>query len=218
MPREGLEEIFRYDNMNEFIKAILQSEIKVHERNFDSRTTQLAALLVNLGVQYCESEYIQNVEQNPSLNKATIEKLDDAVEICDAIALKSYLNPLSHYKGGLIYLFNWNNIQRVLELTAVRKVQGEDNIRLLHYLNDEFGKIQKIQILPSIHRKPPRISCNLINEKNSREVHCLFSKRNMNDRNLFVRALDETNRSELIFEKNLIINKETNDLLVYKQV
>ena len=157
-----------------------------------------------------------------------------AVEICDAVALKSHLNPLSHYKGGLIYLFNWNNIQPVLELTAVHKVQGEDNIRLLDYLSYEFGKIQEIQILRSIRREPPRISCHLINKKNSREIECLFYRRSADDRNLFIRAFDMTNkrhnrksvnedvfmttsdqamRNALILEKNLIVN----NLLVYRQ-
>jgi hypothetical protein len=218
MPSKELAEVFRYDNIRKFIEAVLQTETKVHERNFDSRTVQLAALLVNLGVEYCKSEYMQNVEQNPSLNKATVEKLNDAVEICDAIALKSHLNPLSHYKGGLIYLFNWNNIQTVLELTAPDKINGEDNIRLLRYMTDELGKIRKIRIIPNYSRKPPRINCSLVNEKNGREVTCLFYRRNMNDRNLFVIASEMTGKSKLIFEKNLIITKEVNDLLVYKQV
>ena len=41
MPNEKLAEVFVYDNLKGFIEAILQSERKVHERNFDSRTTQL---------------------------------------------------------------------------------------------------------------------------------------------------------------------------------
>ena len=239
MPNEKLANVFMYDNLKGFIEAILQSERKVHERNFDSRTTQLAALLVNLGIEYCKHEYEQNVEQHPSLNRATKEKLDAAVEICDAVALKSHSNPLSHYKGGLIYLFNWNNIQPVLELTAVHEVQGEDNIRLLDYLSYEFGKIREIQILPSFRRrKLPRILCHLINKKSSREIECLFYRRSADDRNLFIRAFDMTNkrhyrksmnedifmttsdqtmRNALILEKNLIVNKEANNLLVYRQ-
>jgi hypothetical protein len=238
MPNERLSNVFMYDNLKGFIEAILQSERKVHERNFDSRTTQLAALLVNLGIEYCKHEYEQNVEQHPSLNRATKEKLDAAVEICDAVALKSHSNPLSHYKGGLIYLFNWNNIQSVLDLTDVEKVQGEDNLRLLDYLNYEFGKIRKIKINPSITRKPPRISCHLITEKNSREIDCLFYTRNVNDKNVFLQAFDMTNQryygkswkedmfmqisdlitgNALILEKNLIVNKEANNLLVYRQ-
>ena len=59
-----------------------------NDENFEGRMTHIAGLLVRKGINYCLNQYTLKLEQNSALNKATVKELNNAVEICDAIAFK----------------------------------------------------------------------------------------------------------------------------------
>ncbi|MGH9976223.1 MAG: hypothetical protein ACRD8Z_10375 [Nitrososphaeraceae archaeon] len=63
--------------------------------DFEGMMTHIAALLVRKGIKYCLNQYTLKLEQNSALNKATVKELNNAVEICDAIAFKVYFPQLN---------------------------------------------------------------------------------------------------------------------------
>jgi hypothetical protein len=161
LPNEEQESIFDYDNIQALIEAMLQgnseglhsyfkandkSIFKGNDRDYDnkfnSRITHTAALLVREGVKLCIDQYKSKLEQDSRLNQATIDKLNDAAEICDAIAFKLYsrstVESTSSNKEKLSYLFNWDKVTST-NTDYPENIHGEDNRLLFHLIKDRLG-------------------------------------------------------------------------------
>jgi hypothetical protein len=161
LPNEEQESIFDYENIQALIEAILQanneglhsyskandkSVVKGDNRDYDnrfnSRITHTAALLVREGVKFCIDQYKSKLEQDSRLNQATIDKLNDAAEICDAIAFKlhsrSTVESTSSNKEKLFYLFNWDKVTST-NSDSPDDISGEDNRLLFQFIKDKLG-------------------------------------------------------------------------------
>jgi hypothetical protein len=90
------------------------------------------------GIDFCIKQYIQKIETNSVLNESTIAQLKKSIDICDTIAFKMRLPQIQAVaeKEGLIYLFNWNNIEDVQE-TRMSELKGEDTKKFVLTLQDE---------------------------------------------------------------------------------
>ena len=158
LPNEEQGKIFDYDNVECLLQAILkgndqklnyyskaeeenketiifQKENIEYDNNFNSRITHLAALLVREGIKICIDQYKSKIEQDSTLNQATIDKLKNAVEICDAIAFKLYSPKIELItkKQKLTYLFNLNRITEV-SINEPSGIPGSDNKKLIEFL------------------------------------------------------------------------------------
>jgi hypothetical protein len=92
---------------------------------FDSRRIYIAALLVEVGVDYCVNEYKSRVEENQILNEPVVGQLTRSKEICKEIAAKLDLMKREREttKNGLEYLFQLEQDSRLRrqEAYAVHK-------------------------------------------------------------------------------------------------
>jgi hypothetical protein len=234
LPNNKQAEIFRYDNLNRLLVSVLRGSLddssSPSDKNLLGRYAHLSSLLATTGIRFCKNIYEHHIEQNPALKKATVEKLDDATEVCNAIAFKTYAYPSSSYGSGLVFLFNWNNITDV-KTTNPEKVQGDDNIRLIHYLNEEITAINRIRIVigPYTEKKEQR--------KDFKEIVCYFSSEHLPGENVCDFAINDVEQTvnvdvynvhnlprksktvpvEPILEKSLVVKKEGKDLRVYRQ-
>jgi hypothetical protein len=159
LPNEEHEKIFYYDKIEGLMQAILHGNNEGlhyyskatdksiftgddmhHDNNFNSRITHIAALFVREGIKICIGQYKAKIEQDSRLNQATIEKLNNAAEICDAIAFKLYspfMESISN-KEKLTYLFNWDKITST-NSDSPDNISGEDNRLLFQFIKDKLG-------------------------------------------------------------------------------
>ncbi|MGC1132333.1 MAG: hypothetical protein WA941_05895 [Nitrososphaeraceae archaeon] len=216
LPDDKQAEIFRYDNMDRLLRTMLRGPI--HDsgdswvnKNRVSRRAHLSSMLVTIGIQFSKMVYENALERNPTLKRATIEKLDDAIEMCEAIALKAYSHPLSSYSSGLVFLFNWNNITN-LESTNHERVKGDDNIELVRYINNEISGLVTISI--KVHEE--LISCHLVNREGV-DRDCQFDL-DEEQKNVIVNLYDSSSPEVIsILEKSLVLKRKGKDLNVYRQ-
>src|SRR5215831_6325236 len=160
LPNENQSDIFSYKNVGDLIKSILRGNNEglhhyskaenkgvfrgdnvQYDHDFDSRITHLAALLVKEGVNICISQYKTKVEQDSRLNQAIIDKLNAAVEACDAIAFKLYSPAIESIEDeeNLVYLFNWNEITTI-SVRSFDDISGNDNRKLVRFLKEKLGR------------------------------------------------------------------------------
>jgi hypothetical protein len=141
LPEKKQEEIFSYTNVNKLLKAILKS---TGTSDNDARRTQLAGLLVKLGIWICIEQYRSKVEQDSDLNSLTINHLVRARDICDAISFRLRKPKIEEEakKEKLVYLFNWSRIRDVHEVREI-DIQDNDTRKFVDFLQEicieEFG-------------------------------------------------------------------------------
>ncbi|NAL78419.1 hypothetical protein [Nitrososphaera sp. AFS] len=144
LPEETQKEIFSYTNVNKLLKAIL-GMLPVNRTNVDDvRRSELAGLLVRLGIRICIEQYRTKVEQDSDLNNLTINHLVRAKEICNAISFRLRMPRIVEEakKQKLVYLFNWNKVNDVHEVREM-DIQDNNTRKFVDYLQDicieEFG-------------------------------------------------------------------------------
>jgi hypothetical protein len=220
LPEDTQAEIFSYKNMEKLIEAIISGHEDTNMQSlseFRNRITHISYLLLKSGISVCIGNYTNYVEQDPILYSATVDKLRNAIEVCEAISLKMYM--IGSYKAGLDFLFNWSKITHA-EWTSMDKIVGEENRRLIQYVNYEFGhgKMKNVQIvkLKGINN----MSCNFDTD-DDRYIECLLDMDD--DEKVIIERLFEGSlvvesvKPKKIFEDNLIIKKEDGNLLVFKK-
>jgi hypothetical protein len=223
LPEDTQAEIFSYKNLEKLIHAIFGGYEDTDARTysqFESRKAHISYLLANAGISHCIPNYMNYVEQDPVLNRATVEKLRNAADICEAIALKM-LTRESSYKVGLVFLFNWSKITPA-EWTSTDKIQGEDNMRLIRYLSNEFGygKMKNVQIV-KLKEVPTGMSC-CFDTEDDRYFECWFdmddNQRLVIERQFEGSLIMTSVKKKKIFEENLLVKKEDGNLLVFKKI
>lgn len=222
LPEDTQAEIFSYENMEKLIEAIIGEHEDISMLSlseFRNRITHISYLLLKLGISVCIGNYINYIEQDPVLHSATVDKLRNTIETCEAISLKMYMIG-SSYKAGLDFLFNWSKITHE-EWTSMDKIVGEQNRRLIQYVNYEFGhgKMRNVQII-KLKKTPRLIGCDFDTDDDV-YFECLFDMDD-NQRLIYERIFEVSSdvgpaNFKKIFEDNLIIKKEDGNLLVFKK-
>jgi hypothetical protein len=199
-----------------------------NDENFEGRMTHIAALLVRKGIKYCLNQYTLKLEQNSALNKATVKELNNAVEICDAIAFKVYFPQLNSTakEKNLIYLFNWNKIKEI-KINSIESdsVTFNDEIRnLIVFLSDELAKLQrkrlgppreiKIEFKEGTGERMVNFVCYLVT-RFGKSFRCQLQMSN-DCKSVETTFYDEDYSSPLI-SRNLVVNKEAGNLYVYEE-
>jgi hypothetical protein len=223
LPEDAQAEIFSYENMKKLMEAIFTEHEDTDSRtrlDLENRKAHISYLLTKRGTSVCIGLYINYVEQDPVLNQATVDKLKNAADICEAIALKMYSRD-SSYKAGLVFLFNWSKITHA-QWTSMDNIHGEDNRRLIQYLNNEFGygKMKNVQIT-KLKEEPSIMTC-CFDTEDDRYFECWFDKDD-NQRSVIERLyegslINSPAKTKKILEENFIFKKEDGNLLVFKKL
>ncbi len=88
LPNDKQEEIFTYQRVHPLIKKILFQPIwETDHDDRDFRRTYLAAEIAEECITKCIKQY-KKIEPNEILTKPVVEKLQEAMEICNQIALR----------------------------------------------------------------------------------------------------------------------------------
>ena len=99
LPNDNQKAIFNYANIQELVNSILnvntETDARVEESIFnwsdieivpDARRTELAALLVRRGTDFCIKEYQNVIQPNHILNEPILSQLLKSVDICRGIS------------------------------------------------------------------------------------------------------------------------------------
>ena len=150
-PKDSHTQVFTHTAIENLVDSILygnpQDYTIDNNKDFEGKMTHIATLLVRKGISYCLNQYTLKIEQNSALNKSTIEELNYAIEICDAIAFKVYSSQFQSTakEKNLIYLFNWNKIKeiRINSIESDSAALNDDMRNLIKFLTNELTKIQR---------------------------------------------------------------------------
>jgi hypothetical protein len=224
LPKRTHAQVFGCTNIEELVKAILEGnsndDSDDSNGNFDGNVIHIAAMLVREGIDYCVKQYTSKIEQSSRLNRATIDKLNEACQICDAIALKIYSPSIESAAKAenLMYLFNWNNIDEVniSDIGSDGDSVSDDNKTLICLLKEIIGsKLErelgltrqtKIEIEAGIKR------CYMITRfgkgfRSDLEI-------NKDEKSLTITVFDEDYTSKW-FSRNLVVKKEYGMYYIY---
>jgi hypothetical protein len=244
LPNEEQNAIFSYKNIESLLQAILKGnndklnyysksedkgEKKVflgdnseYDNNFNSRIIHLAALLVKEGIKKCIDQYSSKIERDSTLNKATIDNLKNAAEICDAIAFKLYLPKIELItrEKKLTYLFNLKNVTE-FNAGEPSEIHGTDNEELVEFLKRELTKWlgKELGQLRQIMTEFREIDKNKV-------IRCLFVTRygkayncdlklNPSQKDMIITFYDIDHENPIFKKDNLIVNLENNNYYVY---
>jgi hypothetical protein len=224
LPKRTHAQVFECTNVAELLKAILEGNPNDNSYddigNFDGNVIHIAAMLVREGVEYCVKQYTTKIEQNSRLNRPTIERLNEACQVCDAIAFRIYSPSIetAAKKENLTYLFNWNNISELnindIELDGV--TVGDDNKALISLLKEVIsskigrglGLTRQIKIEIEVGIK----KCYIVTRfGKGYRIELEISK---DEEILIITIFDEDYTSKLL-SRNLIIKKKYGMYYVY---
>jgi hypothetical protein len=144
VPKSTHAQVFNYTNVEDLVKAILEGnrsdKSDDNSEGFDGNIIHIAAMLVREGADYCVKQYTSKIESSSSLNRATIEKLNNACQICDAIAFRLHSPSMKFAaeKENLVYLFNWNRVGElnISDIESDGEDLNDDSKSLLRFLKD----------------------------------------------------------------------------------
>jgi hypothetical protein len=138
LPEDKQKEIFSPQIIDNFIRQILYlGERHPNSDSFNPRKAELAAMLVNRGIDVNSYQYLRLNEDTPSLVKTTVDQLEQCVSVCNDISYKLKLMSVEEEaeKTKYRYLFSWNNMigrekRRLLKFITDRT--GDDQIEIFH--------------------------------------------------------------------------------------
>lgn len=221
-PKQTHTQVFNYTNVKELIQAILEGNPNdssdPNNAEFEGNVIHIAAMLVKVGTDYCIKQYTSRIENSSTLNRATIEELSGACQICDAISFRIYSSQRESTSKteNLIYLFNWNKIGELnVNDTELDDVSDDYKI-LIRLLKDiisekigrEIGLTRqtKIELEGGIKR------CYLIT-RFGKGFRCELEI-NKDEKSLKITIFDEDYSTKL-FSRTLIVKNEYETYYVY---
>jgi len=114
LPETMQKEVYTPKTIDRLIRKLLNIRDPFIEseypRNLDTRRCQLASKMVELGANFCISQYELMFSEHPALANPTIRHLKDAIAMCKDIGNKIELDEQKSYadQKNSEYLFNWN--------------------------------------------------------------------------------------------------------------
>jgi hypothetical protein len=152
LPTNTLNDIFSDYNVARLAAAILRENEHPNTED-DARRIQLAARLVEIGIDRCVRLYERKIEQNSVLSEPIISQLTKAQDICNEISFKMRIPKIkaAAEKEDLLYLFNWGRISDVYE-KKVSEIEGEDTKKFIKYCDWEFYESTGPRFIEIVHR------------------------------------------------------------------
>jgi hypothetical protein len=232
-PKDSHTQVFTYTAVDKLLDAILygnpQDNTDDNNGDFEGKMTHIASMLVRKGVNYCLNKYISRIEQNSALNKATTKELNEAIEICDAIAFKIYSSQLEALAKvrNMKYLFNWNKIKeiRINSIDSDSAAINNDIRNLIEFLVDELTELQgkklgqlreiKIESKGGTSEMKNGFVCYLVTRFGTGfRCHLQINK---DYKSLDITFYDEDYSSPLI-TRNLVVNREVGNYYIYDKM
>ena len=143
IPKSTHVKIFTYTNMEKLLKAVLEGDPddRMADLQFEVEMSRISAMLIRECVNYCARLYSLGIEPDRTLNQTVLDKLTNAVELCEAIALKIFIRQTESLgrEESTHYLFNWDKITPS-DTYDFGGIIGEDNWNLIKYLNKELDE------------------------------------------------------------------------------
>jgi hypothetical protein len=221
LPKSTHVRIFNYTGMEKLVRAILEgnSNDRVADLQFEVEMSRIAAMLVRECVNYCAKLYTLNIEPNTTLNQTVLDRLTNAVELCEAIAFKTFVRQTESVGREEIthYLFNWDKIASA-DSYDFGGIKGEDNWNLIRFLNKELDeridpkarkellKVRRIQIEEGVRSK----ACYFLIEK-EKGFRCYIDMKK-DESELEVRITNlEGKRIPIASKKRLIVQKDSSN-------
>jgi hypothetical protein len=143
IPKSTHVKIFTYANMEKLLKAMLEGnpDDRMADLQFEVEMSRISAMLIRECVNYCARLYSLGIEPDRTLNQTVLDKLTNAVELCEAIAFKTFIMQTESLgrEESTHYLFNWDKITPS-DSYDFGGIIGEDNWNLIKYLNKELDE------------------------------------------------------------------------------
>ncbi len=201
LPEDKQKEIFSPQIIDNFIRQVLYlGERHPYQDSFNTRKAELAATLVNRGIDVNSYQYFRLNEDTPSLVKITIDQLKQCVSVCNDISYKLKLKKVEEEaeKMKYRYLFSWNNMF------------GREKKRLLNFIRGLFGDDQIEIFQTSIKRKDKSIELSFGQTFEKEETYGTFHI-TINDSNTRakVEMFDEVNGN--VWGLDLLVKESPGD-------
>ncbi len=229
LPDDTLKDIFNYTNISKLASAILEKNEVGDSTTVDEdagRRIQLATRLVEIGIETCINQYQSKIEQNSVLNKYVIDELREARDLCNEISFKIRLPRIEEAakKEDLIYLFNWNKIEEVYEPKVVSDLKGEQTKKFAEFLESKYYDLMSMRGIRSM----PLGVINMIHfDRSYTERHVMDFEftdidgyRVKGEITLFGQktpVLYMEIEGETMAQRNFVIRKENDDILMYEK-
>jgi hypothetical protein len=172
IPKSIHVKIFTFANMEKLLKAVLEGspDDRMADLQFEVEMSRISAMLIRECVKYCSSLYSLGIETDRTLNQTVLDKLTNAVELCEAIAFKTFIRRTESLgrEESTHYLFNWDKITPS-DSYDFSGIIGEDNWNLIMYLNKELD-----ERIDRKARKGLRNSKQIRIEVSDRSKECYF--------------------------------------------
>ncbi len=220
IPKNTHVKIFTYANMEKLLRAILEGnpDDRMADLQFEVEMSRISAMLVRECVDYCARLYRLGIEPDRTLNQTVLDKLTNAVELCEAIAFKTFIRQTESLgiEESTHYLFNWNKITPG-DSFDFGGIMGEDNSNLIKYLNKELDeRIDRKARKELLSIKQIRIEVVADRRKecyfllgNGKGYQCILEMKK-DECELDLRITDlEGNRVAIASKKRLIVQKDS---------
>lgn len=221
LPKSTHVKIFNYAIMEKLLRAILEgnSNDRISDLQFEVEMSRIAAMLVRECVNYCAKLYTLNIEPNTTLNQTVLDRLTNAVELCEAVAFKTFVRQTESIgqEETTQYLFNWDKITSA-DNYDFGGIKGEDNWNLIKFLKKELDEridrkarkemlnVRQIQIEESDRSK----ACYFLLEED-KGYRCIIDMKK-DESELELRITDlEGNRIPIASKKRLIVEKDSSN-------
>lgn len=219
IPKSTYVKIFTYVNMEKLLKAILEGnpDDRMADLQFEVEMSRISAMLIRECVNYCARLYSLGIEPDRTLNQTVLDKLTNAVELCEAIAFKTFIKQTESIgrEESTHYLFNWDKISPG-DSYDFGGIIGEDNWNLIKYLNKKLDeRIDRKARKGLLNIKQIRIEvadrikecCFLL--ENDIGYRCILEmKKDESELELKITDL-EGNRIPIASKKRLIVQKDS---------
>jgi hypothetical protein len=221
IPKSTHVKIFNCASVERLLRAILEGnpDDRIADSQFEVEMSRIAAMLVRECVNYCARLYTLNIEPNMALNQTVLDRLTNTVELCEAIAFKTFVRQTESIgqEGTTHYLFNWEKITSA-DSYDFGGIKGEDNWNLIKFLNKELDEridrkarkemlnLRQIQIEESVRSK----ACYFLLEKD-KGYRCIINmKKDESELELRITNL-EGDRIPIASKKRLIVQKDSSN-------